>query len=55
MIRYSQPGTNVEDRSIEVMLYEIYDRWPDVGAVMCFADGHCEIIPDQNRYEELIK
>lgn len=55
VIRYRRPGTNVEDLSIEVMLYEIYDRWPDVGAVMCFADGHCEIIPDQNRYEELIK
>jgi len=55
VIRYRQPGTDVEDRTIEVMLYEIYDRWPDVGAVMCFADGHCEIIPDQNRYEELIK
>jgi len=55
MIRYHQPGTDVKDRSIEVILCEKYDQWPDDGIVVCFADGHCEIIPDQNRYKELIK
>jgi len=55
VIRYRKPNTDAKDRSIEVMLYEIYDQWPDDGAVVCFADGHSEIISDQNRFEELIK
>jgi outer membrane lipoprotein-sorting protein len=41
--------------SAEVILYEIYDQWPQDGAVVCYADGNCEIIPDQNRFEELIR
>ncbi|MHC4088452.1 MAG: hypothetical protein ACYSU5_25075, partial [Planctomycetota bacterium] len=55
VIRYRKPNTDAKDRSIKVMLYEIYDQWPDDGAVVCFADGHSEIISDQNRFEELIK
>lgn len=55
MIRYRRPGTEVDGRAIGVILYEKCDRWPDDGIVVCFADGHCEIISDQNRFQELIK
>jgi outer membrane lipoprotein-sorting protein len=39
----------------EVVLYEVYNQWPDSGVVVGFADGHREIIHDQNRFKELIK
>ena len=39
----------------EVMFYEIYDQWPEDGTVVCYADGNCEIITDQTRFEELIR
>ncbi len=55
VIRYRKPNTDVKDWSTEVALYEIYDQWPEDGVVVCFADGHCEIIPNKNRFEELIK
>jgi len=53
VIRYRQPDRDAE-RSTEVILFEVFDQWPEDGAVVCFADGHCEIIPNQNRFEELI-
>jgi outer membrane lipoprotein-sorting protein len=55
VIRYRKPNTDTKDRSTEVMLYEIYDQWPKDGVVVCFADGHSEIISNKNRFEELIK
>lgn len=55
VIRYRKPNPPVRDRSIEVILYEIYDRWPEEGVVACFADGHSELIRDQKRFEQLIK
>jgi outer membrane lipoprotein-sorting protein len=55
VFRYRKPNTDVKDRSNEVMLYEIYDQWPDGGIVVCFADCHSELITDQNRFKELIK
>jgi len=54
VIRYRKPNTD-KNWSNEVTLYEIYDQWPEDGVVACFADGHCEIIPNKNRFEELIK
>jgi outer membrane lipoprotein-sorting protein len=54
VIQYRPPHIDA-DQATEVMFYEIYDQWPDDGAVVCFADGHCEIIQDENRFEELIK
>ncbi|MHC4727529.1 MAG: hypothetical protein ACYS17_09905 [Planctomycetota bacterium] len=54
VIRYRKPDKDAE-RSTEVVLFEIFDQWPDDGAVVCFADGHSEIISDQNRFDELIK
>ncbi|MBC8217653.1 MAG: hypothetical protein H8E73_04250 [Planctomycetes bacterium] len=53
-IRYRPPRTDA-DLAREVILYEIYDQWPDDGAVVCYADGNCEIVPERNRFEELIK
>ncbi len=50
VIRYRKPNTDIKDRSNEVTLYEIYDQWPEDGVVACFADGHSEIISDQNRF-----
>lgn len=54
VIRYRPLRTDTEP-STEVILHEIYDQWPEDGVVACFADGHCERILDQNRFEELIK
>jgi len=54
VIRYRPPRANA-DTSTEVILFEIFDQWPEGGVVACFADGHCEIIPEQNRFEELIR
>jgi hypothetical protein len=54
VIRYRKPDKDAE-RSTEVILFEIFAKWPEDGAVVCFADGHSEIISDQNRFEELIK
>jgi hypothetical protein len=54
VIRYRPPRANAEP-STEVILFEIYDQWPEDGVVACFADGHCERIGDQNRFEESIK
>ncbi len=55
VIRYRKPNADAKDQPTEVILYEIYDRWPEGGVVACFGDGHCEIIPEQNRFEELKK
>jgi outer membrane lipoprotein-sorting protein len=54
VVRYRPPRADAE-LSTEVILFEIYDQWPNDGAVVCYADGNCEIITDQNRFEELIK
>ncbi|MHC4204477.1 MAG: hypothetical protein ACYSTT_07480 [Planctomycetota bacterium] len=53
-VRYRPPLADAE-LSTEVILFEIYDQWPNDGAVICFADGHCELLGDQNRFEGLIK
>ena len=55
VFRYHKPDMDSKDLSKEIMIYEIFNRWPDNGIVVCFADGHAEIISDQNRFEELIK
>ena len=55
VIRYRKPDTTGTNLQKEIILYEIYDQWPDEGVVACFADGHCELISDQNRFEELVK
>ena len=55
VIQYRKPDTAGKDRSAEVILYEIYDQWPEEGVVACFGDGHCELIVNQNLFEELIK
>jgi outer membrane lipoprotein-sorting protein len=54
VIRYRPPGAEAEPSS-EVILSEIYDQWPNDGAVVCYADGHCEIIPEESRFEELTR
>jgi outer membrane lipoprotein-sorting protein len=54
VIRYRPPLANA-DPATEVVFYEIHDQWPDDGAVVCYADGHCEVIADQNHFEELIR
>ena len=54
VIRNRKPNLVDKDWSTEVILYEIYDQWPEDGVVACFADGHCERIVNQNHFEELI-
>lgn len=55
VIRYRKPNLVGKDWSTEVILYEIYDQWPEDGVVAYFADQHYELIVNQNRFEELIK
>ena len=55
VIRYRKPNTVGKDWTTEITVYEIYEQWPKDGVVACFADGHCELIADQKRFEELIK
>jgi hypothetical protein len=54
VIRYRPLSAQVE-LSSEVIFYELYEQWADDGAMVCYGDGHCEIIADQNRFEELVK
>lgn len=54
VIRYRKPDKDAE-RTTEVILFEIFEQWPEDGVVVCFADGHCELIGEQNRFEELIR
>jgi len=53
-IQYIPPRADT-DTSTAVVFFEIYDEWPDDGIIACFADGHCEVVTDQNHFEELIK
>jgi hypothetical protein len=55
VIQYLKPNMDSKDWSRVVILYEIYNQWPDNGVVAGFADGHSELIADQNLFEELIK
>ncbi|MHC4168654.1 MAG: LolA family protein [Planctomycetota bacterium] len=55
VIRYRKPNTVGKDWTTEITVYEIYEQWPKDGVVACFADGHCELIADQKRFEEMIK
>jgi len=55
VFKYRKPNTVGKDWSTEVILYEMYDEWPENGVIACFGDGHSELIADQNRFEELIK
>ncbi len=54
VIRYRPPRAGANPSS-EVILYEIYGQWPEDGVVACFADGHCELVVNQNRFEQLIR
>jgi hypothetical protein len=53
VIQFRQPRPNV-DWTKEVVLYEKYDKWPDDGIVVGFADLHSEIV-NQKYFEELMK
>ena len=56
VIQCRRPNTDTNrDWATEVILYEIYAQWPEDGIVAGFADGHCELIRDQQRFEELIR
>ncbi len=54
MFQYRKPRKD-SDWSTAVILYETYGQWPDNGIVVCFADGHSEIIKNQSKFEEMIK
>jgi outer membrane lipoprotein-sorting protein len=54
VIKYLPLPQGAEPAS-EIMFYEIYDQWPEDGAIACYADGNCEIITDQNRFDGLIR
>ena len=54
VFQYQKPEKD-SDWPTTIILYEAYNQWPDEGIVVCFADGHSEIIKDRNLFEELIK
>ena len=54
VIRYRQPIAGA-DWNTEVIMHEIYDKWPNDGVVVGFTDGHSELIHDQKRFEELLE
>jgi len=51
VIRYRPPRADVE-LSSQVILSQICDQWPEEGVVLCYGDGHCELLVDQDRFEE---
>jgi hypothetical protein len=53
VFKYNKPDKD-SDWSTTIILYEAYNQWPDE-IVVCFADGHSEIMTDQKQFEELIK
>ena len=53
VFKYNKPEKG-SDWAVAVILYESYNQWPEEGIVICFADGHSEIIKDQSRFKELI-
>jgi hypothetical protein len=55
VIRIHKPDLVGKDWTTQVILYEMYDQWPKDGVVVCFADGGCQLIADQKRFEEMIK
>jgi len=55
VFQYRKPNTAGKDWSKVVIVYEMYDQWPEDGVVACFADGHSELIVNQKSFEELIK
>ena len=54
VIQYIPPRSD-RDISTNMVLFELYDQWPEDGIVVCFGDGHCEMITDQNVFEHLVK
>ncbi|MBN2183558.1 MAG: hypothetical protein JW715_16735 [Sedimentisphaerales bacterium] len=54
LMRYRPPREG-SDPLREMILYQIFEKWPADGAIVGFADGHIEIILDKNHFEELIK
>ena len=55
VFQYRKPNTAGKDWSTVVIMYEMYDQWPEDGVVACFAAGHSELIINQKSFEELIK
>ena len=54
VIRYRQPRPDAA-ASTEIVLYEVHDEWPDAGIAVGFADCHCEVIPNQELFEKLLR
>ena len=54
VIQYRRPRADADGGS-EVMLYEIYEQWPAAGIAVGFADAHCSVIVEQERFEELLR
>ncbi len=54
-IQYRQPPIRAKDGGTLLILHEKHDQWPLSGIVAGFADGHCEVIIDQDRFDELLK
>lgn len=54
IIKYQKPRQGV-DWSTEVIMHEIYSEWPEDGIVVGFADCHCELIANEQRFEELVR
>ncbi|NLS93465.1 MAG: hypothetical protein GXX96_15005 [Planctomycetaceae bacterium] len=54
VIRYRRPAEKAEGQTT-ILMHEAFETWPERGLVVCFLDGHREIIRDQKRFEEMLK
>ncbi|MBN2589910.1 MAG: hypothetical protein JXA96_08600 [Sedimentisphaerales bacterium] len=54
VFKYNKPAED-SDWATTIILYEVYNQWPEEGVVTCFVDGHSEIITDQSKFEKIIK
>ena len=55
IIRYRKPRVDADED--EIVLYEVYDQWPDDGLVVGYVNSSVSMFgpDDQQRFEELIK
>jgi hypothetical protein len=54
IIVYRQPRPDRETTK-EIMFYEAFDKWPEGGIAVGMADGHCEMVAEKSRFDELMK
>jgi outer membrane lipoprotein-sorting protein len=54
IIVYRQPRPG-HDRPKEIIFYESFDQWPSKGIAVGMGDGHCEVVAEKSRFDELMR